>query len=98
MSYKIQITVELVTTERKMVKGEYTVIAENMAFPSENDMERASRYSASEQAKFAMVKVYGYAPDVEKEVATLSKVYQQEIMTDEPEKVLQDIIKAANGI
>lgn len=95
---KLQITVELVETEIKRVKGDWVVLRQEQSFPDSDSLARYHQFVKGEGVEFKLIDIHGYAPDVEKEVSTLSKVFQQEIVCDDPVELLRAIIRAANGI
>lgn len=78
---RIQITVEQVTTTKKLVKGDWAVL--NVSYGNDGKISDDTR---------------GYAPDQEKDVVEVKEIYKQDIETEAPEKILQAIIRAANGI
>lgn len=88
-----EITIKEMTTERKIVRGEHTIIDRRPYTDAE--LNECSIYRQSDAGKQGETKpIYGYAPDREQEVDV-----QRELLKQTVEKLdLSSVIKAINNL
>jgi hypothetical protein len=78
VSAMFEITIKEITTETKTVHGEHTVIDRRPYTDAE--LEESKGWMSSNAGKAGETKpIYGYAPDVEKEVETEHEILKQRV-------------------
>jgi len=87
--FKIEITE--IKTETKTVRGEHTTIGTEEV---ERDKGFYSGVDDADEPKTRVTAVYGYAPDIEKEISSTNSIFSQEVKDLD----LKAVIMAVNGI